>query len=88
MYFSYDSATKTHQYHGRVSPTRFAQLSHIIYSRSHRAADTQKHKLHKVVYFTYLIFRLCLYSVLVSELVAVPLPSSEQGRMKVIDWFL
>ena len=54
MYFSYDAATETHQYHSCVSATKFAQLSHIIYNRSHRAADTQAHK----VRFTYLSLQL------------------------------
>jgi len=57
MYFSYDAVTETHQYHGRVNETRFAQLSHIIYNRSHRDADTQAHQRHKVC-STYLIYSL------------------------------
>jgi len=46
MYFSYDPATQTHHYHGRVSATKFSQLSHIIYNRS-RSADMQPRKSHK-----------------------------------------
>ena len=56
QYFSYDAVTKTHQYHGHADPVRFAQLWHIIYSRSQcSAAGTQAHKQNKV-YFTYLIY--------------------------------
>ena len=48
MYFSYDPATQTHQYHGRVSAAKFSVLTHIIYNRS-RPADAQVHsgKSHK-----------------------------------------
>jgi len=47
MYFSYDLETQTHQYHGRVSDTKFSLLSHIIYNRC-RPAVTNPEKSHKV----------------------------------------
>jgi len=54
MYFSYDPITQTHQYHGRASQTKVSLLSHIIYNRSLKAADSRTHadsthKPHKVI---------------------------------------